>query len=269
MISISSLLAPASNASPVERSPKLAPNAQITRTSNAFIPAQSWLPPTLNASPRPALVRSLSDDSTNRPKELAHSHWRPHSDIFIRSYADTHFSNRSSNLPPIFEQRVESVTSPSNSHAIFAPNMREDVANCNRERSFSDIQTVSKNPSGSRDLRMGSSLLEYTSSSPYTIKSTPKYPTENIVPNSPSLHTYRQFDSEIALQPNPTTTTKILGCSTAGCRREFKSRSHLIRHERMHTGEKPFPCLWKGCTKKFSRRDNMNQHCLTHLAQNL
>jgi uncharacterized Zn-finger protein len=55
-----------------------------------------------------------------------------------------------------------------------------------------------------------------------------------------------------------------VACTKQGCGRKFKSRSHLIRHERMHTGEKPFGCPYASCLKRFSRRDNMVQHSSTH-----
>ncbi|KAJ3382579.1 hypothetical protein HDU92_004676 [Lobulomyces angularis] len=62
---------------------------------------------------------------------------------------------------------------------------------------------------------------------------------------------------------NDTVSKNFLECA-AGCGRKFKSRSHLIRHERMHSGEKPFKCTKAGCNKSFSRRDNMTQHYVTH-----
>lgn len=32
------------------------------------------------------------------------------------------------------------------------------------------------------------------------------------------------------------TRGKLLECKSPGCGRQFKSKSHLVRHERMHTG---------------------------------
>ncbi|EPZ36645.1 hypothetical protein ROZALSC1DRAFT_26649 [Rozella allomycis CSF55] len=49
-----------------------------------------------------------------------------------------------------------------------------------------------------------------------------------------------------------------------GGKRAFTCRNHLVRHQRIHTGEKPFQCEFKGCTKRFSRKDNMITHYKGH-----
>jgi hypothetical protein len=49
------------------------------------------------------------------------------------------------------------------------------------------------------------------------------------------------------------------------CGGRFKRQEHLRRHERTHTGERPFACIIDGCGTRFSRSDNLKAHRRTHM----
>jgi len=50
--------------------------------------------------------------------------------------------------------------------------------------------------------------------------------------------------------------------SCSFCPAKFKSNTDLARHERIHTGEKPFKCFV--CHRRFNRKGNMEKHVGTH-----
>ena len=55
------------------------------------------------------------------------------------------------------------------------------------------------------------------------------------------------------------------GCSVPGCDRRFNRSDELTRHERIHTGQKPFQCDL--CQRKFSRSDHLTTHLRTHTGE--
>ncbi|KAI1317646.1 hypothetical protein EDD11_008074 [Mortierella claussenii] len=62
-----------------------------------------------------------------------------------------------------------------------------------------------------------------------------------------------------------TSSPKTFQCTGyPGCNMVFTRSEHLARHERKHTGEKPYKCIVANCPRTFSRYDNMIQHTQTH-----
>lgn len=57
---------------------------------------------------------------------------------------------------------------------------------------------------------------------------------------------------------------KAYKCDFPGCSKEYHRGSHLICHQRLHTGERPYRCPWKNCAMTFRRSDERLRHFRVH-----
>nr|XP_012631390.1 Krueppel-like factor 17 isoform X2 [Microcebus murinus] len=53
-------------------------------------------------------------------------------------------------------------------------------------------------------------------------------------------------------------------CQHENCGKAYTKRSHLVNHERKHTGERPYKCTWEDCTWSFFRSDELGRHIRIH-----
>lgn len=56
------------------------------------------------------------------------------------------------------------------------------------------------------------------------------------------------------------TDSRPYGC--VDCGKRFRQQSHLTQHLRIHANEKPFPCIY--CNRSFRQRAILNQHLRIH-----
>jgi len=56
----------------------------------------------------------------------------------------------------------------------------------------------------------------------------------------------------------------VYHCKYQGCDRNFTTLANMKRHEKLHSGEKPFTCTHDACHKSFARKYDLKVHSRTH-----
>lgn len=81
--------------------------------------------------------------------------------------------------------------------------------------------------------------------------------------SSETKNTGKDHFGEPETPSNTQPPQKFYKCDTCG--KIFKGNKHFSRHQRIHTGEKPFCCSM--CGKKFSRKEDLIIHHRTHTGE--
>ena len=70
-----------------------------------------------------------------------------------------------------------------------------------------------------------------------------------------------KFDNDYELK-----THKLIHLKCKTCNKSFKKASYLAKHEKIHTGDKPFKC--DTCEKRYSRSCRLKIHQVVHTIEN-
>ncbi|XP_069843186.1 Krueppel-like factor 17 [Dipodomys merriami] len=83
------------------------------------------------------------------------------------------------------------------------------------------------------------------------------------VPEEPTPAPQRQAEN-VNAQRRASPVLRPYVCEHINCGKAYTKRSHLLSHQRKHTGEKPYKCHWEGCTWSFFRSDELGRHMRRH-----
>ncbi|ELW62149.1 Krueppel-like factor 17 [Tupaia chinensis] len=99
------------------------------------------------------------------------------------------------------------------------------------------------------------------------VVSQPKAQEDPFLPEQPIPAPQRAEQSPRAQEGAPRRkcpVSKPYCCQHENCGKAYTKRSHLVNHQRKHTGERPYKCRWEGCAWSFFRSDELGRHMRTH-----
>eukprot|EP00457_Paulinella_chromatophora_P002197 gb/GEZN01002201.1/.p1 GENE.gb/GEZN01002201.1/~~gb/GEZN01002201.1/.p1 ORF type:complete len:571 (-),score=78.66 gb/GEZN01002201.1/:787-2499(-) len=76
----------------------------------------------------------------------------------------------------------------------------------------------------------------------------------------------KAIESVTAPRPKPQPVKRkgkhaaLFACAQPGCDQSFPTRFSLKRHQKRHTGERPFKCELQGCQRRFAEKSTLERH---------
>lgn len=70
------------------------------------------------------------------------------------------------------------------------------------------------------------------------------------------------LDGNITRRIFVSTGERPFKCDVESCGKRFTRNEELTRHKRIHTGVRPYSCVF--CKKRFGRKDHLKKHMRTH-----
>lgn len=77
----------------------------------------------------------------------------------------------------------------------------------------------------------------------------------------------RKREKKEYIRKSDTKRTKKIFTCTHGCDYKSNNKKHMERHILIHTGEKPFQCIYDQCTYASTQRANLDVHMRTHTGE--
>lgn len=173
------------------------------------------------------------------------------------------FNSASLELPmpaPLPPHYLQNSPSAQEAQKVVHCQVYQYLVNCNMKRTAASFLDESKPAYPSNDLLSMPPIESFgpSTSVPVTAPMSP-------IPKHPDLKTELVDMSGARSSDNDIKNSRILyACRYPGCKGSFTTPANMKRHEKLHSGEKPYCCDQDNCGKRFARKYDLKLHCRTH-----